>query len=177
IGALARQLVMTDNGNLFLTLYDDRYEDVRELWTENGDWADCLVPPLIVAMRQAGRSGEARELRDRFAADIGKLAAEGDSTSSLLVWRAELAALDGNSTLAARSLDAAVSAGWKGEGAYRVGFDADRDPVFALVRGDPQMQRAIARRRAAAAAEAASLKKLNLLQRPWASAARLSRPG
>ena len=143
IGGLARQLVMTGNEKLLLMLYDDRFQDVGQLWDSYGDWADCLAPPLILAMRAAGRLEEAQVLRNRFAADISKLTAEGDRTNFLLVWQAQLAALDGKANLAARWLNAAVHAGWKGQAAYRVGFGPKTDPVFALVRDDPKFQQAI----------------------------------
>lgn len=162
VGGLARQLIMSGHENLLTSLYDDRYRNVSDLWKEHGDWADCLAPSLIVAMRHSGRTDESVDLRNHFAADIAKLTSEGDVSISLLVWRAELGALDGNASLAARWLDTAIDAGWKGQAAYCVGFEPDRDPVFSLVRKDPPMQRSMAHLRAAKTAEAQRLKKLNL---------------
>jgi len=170
VGGLARQLVATGNERLLLSIYDDRFRDIDEFWSMESDRADMLAPSLILAFRKAGRTAEDAELRGRFAADIAKMAQQGDRYLRLPVWRAQLAALDGKAAEAARWLNTSVDSGWKGHAPYRLAFEPDRDPVFALVRGDPRMQRAVAHYRAAVAAEAARLKKLNLLARPWAHA-------
>jgi DNA-binding winged helix-turn-helix (wHTH) protein/Tfp pilus assembly protein PilF len=177
IGGLARQLIMTRNERLLLALYDERFQNTGDVWKEYGDWADCLAPPLIVAMRRSGRAAESVELRNHFAADIDKLSSEGDASAYLLAWRAQLAALDGNADLAAHWLDAAVTAGWKGQAPYRLGFDPDRDPVMALVRADRRVQRSIAHFHASVAAEAAALQKLDLLSLPWARTVKASSSG
>jgi DNA-binding winged helix-turn-helix (wHTH) protein len=168
VGGLARQLVATGNERLLLSIYDDRFRDTDEFWSLEGDRADMLAPTLILALRRSGRTGEARELRSRFARDVEKMAQEGDRYLRLPVWRAQLAALDGDPGEAARWLTMSVDSGWKGHAPYRLAFEPDRDPVFALVKDDPRMQRAIAHYRAAVAAEAGRLKRLNLLARPWA---------
>ena len=169
VGGLARQLVGTGNERLLLSIYDQHYEDPATFWTGEGERADFLAPSLVLAMRRMGRRAEAAELRNRFAADVDKMLAQGDHYLRPYAWRAQLAALDGQPGEAARWLNAAVDAGWKGHAPYRLGFEPDRDPIFALVRDDPRMQRAISHFRAAVTAEAAALKKLNLLALPWAS--------
>jgi DNA-binding winged helix-turn-helix (wHTH) protein/Tfp pilus assembly protein PilF len=165
VGGLARQLVNTGNEKLLLSVYDEHYEDVRTFWNAEGERADFLAPSLILAMRRAGRVGEAAELRNLFAADIGKMIEQGDHYLRPPVWRAELAALDGRPDLVAHWLDAAVAAGWKGHAPHRLAFEPDRDPVFALVRGDPRVRAAIARFHASVAAESVRLGRLHIAQR------------
>ena len=172
VGGLARQLVATGNDRLLLAIYDDRFGSVGEFWAMEGERAAMIAPSLILALRRSGRTVEAAELRSRFAADIAKMAEQGDRYLRRPVWRAELAALDRNPGEAALWLNTAVDTGWKGHAPYRLAFEPDRDPVFALVRDDPRMRRAIAHYRAAVATEAAALKQLNLSARRWAQAGR-----
>ena len=131
-----------------------------------------VAPSLILAMNRMGRKDEAREIRARWLADIRKLQLEGDTYFRVPVWSAQLAALDGRPDLAAHWLDAAVAAGWKGYGRQVLAFDPDHDPILGLVRDAPEMKRAAARFYAAAASEAARLKRLNLESRAWAKADR-----
>jgi DNA-binding winged helix-turn-helix (wHTH) protein/tetratricopeptide (TPR) repeat protein len=170
VGGLARQLVATGNERLLLSIYDDRFQSVDEFWGIEGETADMVAPSLILALRRLGRKDEALAIRDWFASDIDKMLSQGDRYVRPFAWRAQLAALDGSPADAARWLKAAVDAGWKGHAPYRLGFEPDHDPVMALVHDDPRVQRAIAYFRSAVSAEAASLRKLNLLARPWARA-------
>ncbi|MCH8617479.1 winged helix-turn-helix domain-containing protein [Sphingomonas sp. SM33] len=167
VGALARQLVARGNDRLLLSLYDDRYESADQLWAEQHDRADMVAPSLILAMKRSGRTDEAATLRAHWLADIRKMQVEGDNYFRVPVWSAQMAALDGDSAEAARWLNAAVSAGWKGYGDDVLAFEPDRDPVFALVRDSLEMRRAIARFKAAAAKEAEALKQLKLTSANW----------
>jgi len=123
-----------------------------------------LAPPLILAMQGSGRSDEAAELRRRLSADLAQLEAEGDTYLRLPVSRAQLAALDGRPDVAAHWIDEAVAAGWKGQAPYRLAFGPDEDPVFALVRGDARVKRAITRYRASVGNEGAALRRLRIGQ-------------
>ena len=161
VGGLARQLVNNGSGSELLTLYDNRYDSADDLWRGGHDYADTLAPPLIVAMRRAGRTVEATELRGRWAADIAKLKAEADRSAHLPVAQAQLAAIDGDAAAAAHWLDIAVDGGWKAQ-STKLGFGPDRDPAFAAVRSDLRMVQAIARYQAAIGAEAAALARLRL---------------
>ena len=172
VGGLARQLVATGHDRLLISIYDDRFRDIDEFWDMEGERAAMLAPSLILALRRSGRSSEAAELRARFAADINKMIEQGDRYLRPFAWRAQLAALDGDPAGAARWLTAAVDAGWKGHAPYRLGFEPDRDPVIALVADDPRVKRAIVNFHRKVAAEAAALKRLNLLSHPWAQAGR-----
>jgi tetratricopeptide (TPR) repeat protein len=78
VGALARQLVGTNNDRLLLTLFDDRFGDVGQFWAMEGERADMIAPSLILALRRSGRTDEALELRKQCAADLDKMAAQGD---------------------------------------------------------------------------------------------------
>jgi tetratricopeptide (TPR) repeat protein/biotin operon repressor len=167
IAALARQLVNAGRNDLLLSLYDDRYRDVSEFWNDQGENADFLAPPLIIAMVAAGRTGESADLRARLAADIAKLAREGDRSARLPVGRAQLAAIDGDAAASAHWLDVAVAGGWKAQGT-KLGFGPDRDPVFANVRRAPAMQRAVRNYQAVMRAEASKFAALRLLQQQWA---------
>lgn len=167
VGGLARQLIGSGNDGQLLTLYDNRFDTAADLWRMGAEFADSLAPPLIIAMRRAGRAAEATELRDRWAADIAKLGAQGDRSPAYSVGQAQLAAIDANPAGAARWIDVAVAAGWKGQ-IIDLGFGPDRDPIFAAIRSDPRMSEAIARYRAAIATEAAAVALLKLSPQQWA---------
>ena len=162
VGALARQLVNAGSGAQLLALYDERYRgNGAALWNEGSEQADTLAAPLIVALRHAGRTAEATDLRNRFAADVAKLGREGDRSARLPVGRAQLAALDGHASDAARWLDLAIDGGWKAQDSD-LGFGPDRDPAFAAVRDNPRFRQAIAHFQAALSAEATAFAELDL---------------
>jgi DNA-binding winged helix-turn-helix (wHTH) protein/tetratricopeptide (TPR) repeat protein len=162
VGALARQLVASGNDDLLLSLYDDRYETADQLWNEQRDRADMVAPSLILALKRKGRTDEAAQIRARWIADIEKMRAEGDTYFRVPVWSAQLASLDGDPVRAARWLDTAVDAGWKGYGQEVLAFRPDRDPIFGLVAKSPEMRAAIHHFGLAAARESKALKTLDL---------------
>lgn len=162
VGARARQLVASGNDHLLLTLFDDRYESVEQLWSEQHDRADMVAPSLILALKRAGRTDEAAQVRAQWLADIEKMRAEGDTYFRVPVWSAQVAALDGNAVRAAHWLDVAIDAGWKGYGQEVLAFPPERDPIFALVAKTPEMRASIRRFNSVAAQELKALKSIDL---------------
>ena len=77
-GPRARHLLAAGEGRLLVVLYDRRYGDPARLWEACLCPNHAVAPPLILALRDAGRAGEAQRLRGLLAAAVRKLEAEGD---------------------------------------------------------------------------------------------------
>lgn len=164
-GARARLLLDVGEGKTLLGLYDARCADVGAFWTNNRITAHRLAPPLILALRAAGRTAEATQMRARFAAATRKLLSEGQVSYLPFFMASELAALDGRGEDAGVWLDRPTAAGWRGQNRA---LDPDRDLLFGPVRGNPTFTKAAARLGTAIDLEAAEYRRLKLDRIDWA---------
>lgn len=160
-GARARLLLRSGEAGTLLALYDRRYSDPAIFWDNNRGLAGELAPPLIVAMRSAGRGADAQDLRTRLMADAVKMVEQGDRSFLPQILAASLGALDGNGEAAGNRLERAVDAGWRGQSPGH-GLSSEHDPVLAPVRANPAVRRALSRLRESIEVEAAALRQREL---------------
>lgn len=136
----AQALLEGGRGDVLLRLYDASYRNVDAFYGRLRGAAFSGGVPLAVALRDAGRTTEARALARLLQAHLDRQVAAGYPEVRVSATRAALHAAAGERDAAQAALERTVPEQWF-QLVGLAGAPLDRDPTFAPWRDDPRLRR------------------------------------